>query len=283
MNTGPAIRQVDVMTIPSPLSIAEPWNRIARGYAAEVDWMLAPFSRHAIELSMVTPTASVIDVAAGPGTLALQVARRVRYVAAIDFAASMVDALRIRAREQRVNNLRAVQADGQALPFREAAFHAGFSMFGWMFFPDRAKGLAELRRVLAPGAPLVVSSWAPLASSPLMTAVFGALRAADPAMPPARYDSDSLENPKRLAYELREAGFVNVAVHEHTISVPYESPHELWTRMVRMSAPVAALRERVGEVEWPKRHELAMDYLRSELGEGRGSLPLTAWLGCSVR
>ena len=34
-------------------------------------------------------------------------------------------------------------------------------MFGLMFFPDRAKGFAELFRVLRPGATAVVSSWAP--------------------------------------------------------------------------------------------------------------------------
>jgi len=45
-----------------------------------------------------------------------------------------------------VTGVTAQVADGQALPFADGEFEAAFSMFGLMFFPDRAKGFAELRR-----------------------------------------------------------------------------------------------------------------------------------------
>ena len=46
------------------------------------------------------------------------------------------------------------------------SFDAAFSMFGLIFYSDRARGLQELRRVVRPGAPVVVSSWHPMDTIP---------------------------------------------------------------------------------------------------------------------
>jgi ubiquinone/menaquinone biosynthesis C-methylase UbiE len=255
---------------------------VAEGYADEADRVMAPFSLRALELAQLAPSARVLDVAAGPGTLSLPAAARVAHVTAVDFSEAMNASLRAHAERLGVRNLHVLQADGQALPFEPASFDAAFSMFGWMFFPDRPKGLSELRRVLRPGARLVVSSWAPVQRSPLMAAMFGALHAADPALPAAPvYDPDGLENPERLAAELRVAGFEDVVVHEHTLSVAYPDTAYLWHGMARSSAPLVAMRKRVGEATWSARSELAQQFLAEQLGPGAGSLSTTAWLALS--
>jgi ubiquinone/menaquinone biosynthesis C-methylase UbiE len=51
------------------------------------------------------------------------------------------------------------QADAQALPFEDGAFDSVACQFGVMFFPDKAKGFAEMRRVLQPGGTLVFNVW----------------------------------------------------------------------------------------------------------------------------
>jgi ubiquinone/menaquinone biosynthesis C-methylase UbiE len=271
------------MSTPSPFSVAEPWDLVAEGYAAEASAVMAPFSLRALELVKLTPEAHVLDVAAGPGTLVLDVAKRVAAVTAVDFSTEMNERLRTLAAQRGLSNVRVLEADGQALPLADASFDAGFSMFGWMFFPDRARGLAELHRVLRPGASLVVSSWAPLARAPLMAAMFGALKAADETFVMPAYNPDSLENPDRLASELRAGQFKEVSVHEHTVALQFADSDALWSRMTRSSAPLVSLRKRLGEAVWAARSELARAYLARELGQGAVSLATTAWLGRGLR
>jgi ubiquinone/menaquinone biosynthesis C-methylase UbiE len=271
------------MSTASPFAVVEPWDLVAEGYAAEADRVMAPFSLRAAELAKLGADARVIDVAAGPGTLVLQLAARVASVTAVDFSAEMNAQLQARGAQSGLSNIRVVQADGQALPLPDASFDAAFSMFGWMFFPDRAQGLRELHRVLRPGGTLVVSSWAPLARSPLMAAMFGALRAADETFVTPAYNPDSLENPERLASELRAGGFATVSVQEHTTTLAFDAVDALWSRMTRSSAPLVSLRKRLGEALWRERSELARAYLLRELGSGSLALSTTAWLGYGVR
>lgn len=267
----------------SPLASAEPWDRVAQGYAAEAGAIMAPFSVRAVELTPLAPNARVLDVAAGPGTLSLAIASRVASVVALDFSEEMNTHLRSAAKARGVSNLCVLRGDGQALPLRDGTFDAAFSMFGWMFFPDRPRGLAELKRVLRPGGSLVVSSWAPLTRAPLMDAMFGALRAADPTMPPPSYDPNSLENPARLTAELREAGFAGVAVHEHSATLTFASVDDFWSRMVRSSAPLLMLRDRLGEQVWAERSQTARAFLLREYGDRPAPLSTTAWLGVARR
>ena len=271
------------MSTPSPMSVAEPWDLVAEGYAAEAGSAMAPFSLRALELVKLSKAAEVLDVAAGPGTLALEVAPRVANVTAVDFSAAMNERLQAEAQRRGLSNVRVMQADAQALPLPAASFDAAFSMFGWMFFPDRTRGLSELHRVLRPGASLVVSSWGPLAKSPLMAAMFGALHAADETFVPPTYNPDSLENPDKLASELRAGGFVDVNVRDHTATLTFPNTDELWSRMTRSSAPLVSLRKRLGEALWRERSERSRAYLAHELGSGVLSLSTTAWLGYGVR
>jgi SAM-dependent methyltransferase len=132
------------------------------------------------------------------------------------------------------------------MPFADAAFHAAFSLFGLMFFPDRAKGFAELRRVLRPGGVAVVSSWAPVSRSPLMQLMFGALRAADPSRPEPKDNPLSLENPDLLSQEMTDGGFSDVRVERHEARLAVASADELWHRMARSSAPLVMMQKKLG-------------------------------------
>ena len=252
-------------TRPGPLSTTEPWELVAEGYAEQASWVMEPFSRRALELLGPKADARVLDVAAGPGTLALQLAPSVREVVAIDFSERMVSELLRRATLANLGNLRAVLGDGQALPFAEAEFDAGFSMFGLMFFPDRPQGYRELLRVLKPGAGAVVSSWASFDQSSLMRAMFGALAASDPTFVSPRADVTSLENPDVLAAEMRAAGFERVRVEHVSHDIRPAGSADFWRRMVRSSAPLLLLQKRLGPAEWQRREPLALGYLSEAL------------------
>lgn len=267
---------------PGPLSVVRPWDLVSAGYAAESSSIMLPFSRLAIELARPAPDARVLDCATGPGVLALELAARVARVDAVDFSPAMVAELEQRRSALELDNVFAQVADGQALPFADASFDAAFSMFGLMFFPDRARGFAELHRTLRPGGVAVVSSWAPVAQSPLMILMFGALRAADPTRAAPQTNLLNLENPEVFVREMQQAGFREVRVEPHTHSIHVRDASELWQMLVRGSAPLVMLRERLGPTEWARQAELAQAYLAEQLPQQR-TLSTTAYLGLGRR
>jgi len=243
---------------------------------------MLPFSRDAIDIVRPERTARVLDVAAGSGMLSLEIASRVARVDAVDFSNAMLAKLDEARKERGIENVTAQWADGQALPFEDATFDAGFSMFGLMFFPDRLQGFRELHRVLKPGARAAVSSWAPVDQSPLMTLMFGALRAADPTRAPPQPNLLNLENPARFAQEMTEAGFHDVEVRRLTHAVTVRDPESFWRNLTLSSAPIVLLKQRLGAEEWERQSQLALAYLREQLPEPR-ELTTTAHLGVGTR
>src|SRR6185436_8525892 len=145
----------------SPLASSGPWDLVSSAYAEELVPQLSPYAEDALRLAGVADGARVLDVACGPGTLAMLAARRGARVDALDFAAGMIDQLRSAIARDSIEGVTARIGDGQALPFDGGTYDAAFSMFGLMFFPDRARGFAELRRCLKDGGVAVVSSWLP--------------------------------------------------------------------------------------------------------------------------
>ncbi|MET7769223.1 methyltransferase domain-containing protein [Nocardia sp. NPDC005366] len=262
----------------NPLATAESWDLAAEDYAEFAPAITRPFSARALELAGLTPTSRIIDVAAGTGSLSLSAAGQVASVHAIDFSASMLARLRDGAGAAGFANVETVVADGQALPFEDDRFDAAFSMFGLMFFPDRAKGFAELYRVLRPGGVAVVSSWAPIADSPLMMKMFAACAAADPELQEPQPDFLGLENPEVFASEMLAVGFVGVTIQRHSTSLVFDSAGHLWDTMVLSSAAMQMVRRADGEKLWDERAKAMRDYLSANY-RPNSPLSTTAFLG----
>ncbi|MGX1811685.1 class I SAM-dependent methyltransferase [Nocardia sp. NPDC055321] len=262
----------------SPLAAAGPWDEVAEGYDDVTTEVMLPFAAHALDIANPAPGARVVDVAAGPGTLSIPAAGRVAAVRAIDFSPSMIERLRVHAAAAGHGNIEAVVGDGQALPYADAEFDAAFSLFGLMFFPDRAKGFAELARVLRPGGIAVVSSWAPGDESSLMTLLFDAFQAGIPDFPPLRRNPSSLENPEVFAAELHAAGFAEVSVQAHTAEFTYDSAEQLWHKMTYGNAPLRLTRARTPAAVWAAQERTMIEYLAEHYRPGT-PLATTAWLG----
>jgi ubiquinone/menaquinone biosynthesis C-methylase UbiE len=147
---------------PNMLSAIEPWDLVANGYAETTMQMLAHFADEAIAASRLKPGAVILDVACGPGTLALMVAREGGEVRGIDFSVPMLDIFRQHVERTGLKNISIRHGDAQELPYADNTFDAAFSMFGLMFFPDRRKGCAEIYRTLKPGGTIAATSWAPI-------------------------------------------------------------------------------------------------------------------------
>lgn len=230
-----------------PLATVAPWDLVAEAYAAEVVPTFEHFAHEALLWAGVGSGHRVVDVAAGPGTLSFLAAERGAEVEALDFSPAMVDRLQARLAAGSHRSIHPQVGDGQALPFAEGSFDAGFSMFGLMFFPDRAQGLRELARVVKPGAPVVISSWESMAGIPFFATVFGAMAEAFPpppgAPPPGPF---ALATPEACIAEFEAAGLSSIEVRRAHAPITSNSMDELWAGMQRTNAAVRLLAARVG-------------------------------------
>jgi ubiquinone/menaquinone biosynthesis C-methylase UbiE len=196
----------------NPLSASEPWNLVADGYAETTMLVFEQFADEAIAASKLKPNSTVLDVACGPGTLALRLAQLAAQVHGIDFSEAMLAVFRNKIEQAGHRNIKLHCGDAQTLPYADATFDAAFSLFGLMFFPDRQQGFAEIYRTLKPGGSVAITSWAPVDQSPAMMTMFGALRAIKPDLPQPQRSVTTLENPERFKQEMEEAGFRNVEI-----------------------------------------------------------------------
>jgi SAM-dependent methyltransferase len=231
-------------TPPSPFATPLAWNLVASGYADETLDHFTGYAADALALAGVGPGERVVDVAAGPGSLSLQAAARARDVAALDFSVEMLAELRARMQTRGLTNVDAVEGDGQALPYEDARFDAAFSMFGLMFFPDRARGFAELHRVLRPGGRAVVSSWQPMPRASLLTTVFEALAAELPHLPFGD-GKGPLSDPEDFRREMSAPGFT-VTVEPSVHAREWPTAGAFLTTLRRSLAPLVLLEHNMG-------------------------------------
>jgi SAM-dependent methyltransferase len=264
---------------PSPLATPEPWDLVASAYAAEALPYFERFSREALRLAELPERARIVDVAAGPGTLSLLAAAAGAQVSAIDISERMVAEFRTRAAAAGLAgaiDLR--QGDGQALPFETAAHDGAFSMFGLMFFPDRAAGLREMRRVLRPGRRAIISSWVPFDGP------FGVLMATAREMIPGLPlggGKPPLGSVDEVRDELAAAGFsgISVEIADQTLEAP--SFDAFWDMMERTNAPLVLLKHRLG-ARWSEAAPKIRERVRATLGHGPLVIGRGAFLGVGV-
>lgn len=256
------------------LGTPDPWDAVADGYDVLVRPALATFSAEALALADPQPGARILDVAAGPGTLAELAAPRVREVVAIDFSEEMLR--RCRARTEGLGNVVVRHGDGQALGL-DAEFDAAFSMFGLIFFPDRAAGFASLHRALVPGGTAVVSCWPPPQRSSAMVRGIEATQAAFPDAPEPPQPTDPLQSRDKLRQELEAAGFVDVQIveAEHRFTVTAE---ELWRGVGEGFAPLAYARRSMPDGVWEAAEARALSWLRAH-HDPTEELSYVAYLG----
>jgi len=261
------------------LNTKTPWNMVAEGYAQTTSKIFEGYARAAVNLTNLHSGSHILDVACGPGTLPLLVHKQCQSVTAIDFAERMVTILKDAISAASIDNIDVNCGDAQNLPYEDATFDTAFSMFGLMFFPDRSKGYAEIFRTLKPEGEVVISSWAPVADSPAMQIMFGAIRAMNPDIPEPQTVIDSLENDLFFKNELEQAGFRNVVIHRVTEGYHIDSITGLWNELVKGSAPVTMMKNIMPTEVWIEKEKIALEFLTSELTELPVTLTSDAWLG----
>jgi SAM-dependent methyltransferase len=120
------------------------------------------FEPYAIDLGqrlVALPLTNVLELACGTGAVTRRLAMALPenvFIIATDLSQPMLD------HAAAVGTSRPVewrQADALQLPFDKASFDAVVCQFGVMFFPDRARAYAEVRRVLRSGGVFLFNVW----------------------------------------------------------------------------------------------------------------------------
>jgi ubiquinone/menaquinone biosynthesis C-methylase UbiE len=100
------------------------------------------------------PGMTVLELGPGPGAFTIEAARRVGpagRVIAVDVQPQMLERLRAKAMRFGVDNVEVHQADAYHLPAADGSVDVVYTVTVLPEIPDRARALAEVRRVLKPG------------------------------------------------------------------------------------------------------------------------------------
>ena len=157
----------------------------------------------------------VLDVASGTGeaaVMAVPIVGDTGFVVGADISLEMVKSARVRLDEPLYWP---VNADGQALPFKDGAFDAVVCQLGLQFFPKPAAGLMEFRLVVRDGGMVAVCVNSTSDRQPMWGNLADAV---SPFIAQQQRDvlqmSWSLADPRRLQGLFSEAGFHAIRVEQ---------------------------------------------------------------------
>ena len=263
----------------NPMSTPEPWTLVAEGYVTDTQPVFAQYCRKALELVGYNGFGKVLDVACGPGTLSLLIQREAVEIHSIDFSPGMLECFNREIARRGIANIKTWQMDGQNLEFGDGEFDWAFSIFGLMFFPDRAKGFREILRTLKPGGRAAITAWAPISDSTTMQMMFGAMGAAFQKPEANSAKVLNLEDPDNFRAEMQQAGFTDVTITPFDGTWQVDNVEAFLDSMVRGSAPITMLKNQLGEQAWAEKRAIMLTYLKEKLVNLPVTLNSRAYIG----
>jgi SAM-dependent methyltransferase len=196
------------------------WDGDEGGYwaahADRFDRGVAAYDESFMDAAAISPGDRVLDIGCGTGRTTRDAARAAADGAAlgVDLSSAMLDVARRRATDERLTNVRFVQADAQIHPFETEAFEVAVGRTSAMFFGDRVAGLANVGRALRPGGRLALLTWQRLIDNEWIRELSAALAAGrDMPAPPADAPGPfALAEPDVVKGVLGAAGYTDIAL-----------------------------------------------------------------------
>ncbi|RAU95502.1 class I SAM-dependent methyltransferase [Mycolicibacter senuensis] len=255
-------------------------------HAAIFEAVLAPFADAVIRAADIRPTARVLDIGCGSGTLLQRTAALGATPVGVDISEPMVAAAR-----QRVPEATVLLGDAQTLDLLTAgaAFDRVISRFGVMFFDDPVAAFVNIRRAAAPGARLAFVCWRE-GDNPMFSMGVDVL-AARLESPPAPADPSepgplAFGNAERIREILAEAGWSDIAVEAFDGVCNFgidgsDGVEERLTMILSNRTGQQArteLADRLGEHGWAALVEELRDELRRHRVDGVVRFPGHTWV-----
>jgi SAM-dependent methyltransferase len=170
-----------------------------------------------LDLAGVQESSRVLDVAAGTGESTLMAARRVGpkgHVLAADVSASMLNVAAEAVRQAGLANVETCVMNAENLELDSDSFDAVVCRMALMLFPNPAKALGEMHRVIKPGGKVAVTVHSALENNPYHAIRQEIVRRLGniPWPAPGQPWMFALGAPGLLEGLYREAGFQNISV-----------------------------------------------------------------------
>jgi ubiquinone/menaquinone biosynthesis C-methylase UbiE len=206
----------------------------------------------------------VVDVGAGTGALTVELASRGAHVSAAEPSAPFVAGLR-----QRLPEVDVQEAPAEQLPWPDETFDVSLAQLVIAFMADARGGVAEMRRVVRPGATVAVCMW-DRDRMEMLGAIHRAQRAlaSGGPMPESRTMYRSPEEIEPLFAE----GFTDVTTEPLEVESSYTGFDEFWDALLGGAGPAGAW---AASLEGDRR-DAARAEVHRQLGEHHGAFRLTA-------
>jgi SAM-dependent methyltransferase len=256
------------------------WDDHVSVYEAVFEPFTLQLAQAAIATLRLRSGRSVLDVGAGTGGAALAMAERGFRVTAIDASSHMIARILARSADRGLS-IDAQTMDGQALTFADASFDAALSVLGIILFPDAARGLREMRRVVRPGGSISVVTWTEPQNYELAVELRAAIQSVWPDQPPAPL-------PAQLRYRdeadfralFADAGLGQPAIQRVTARL--EAPSARWlAERIGFAPGMAAMTAGLGHRR-PAVIGHFVDRLETRLGSGPIELTGVAFIGTAA-
>lgn len=214
----------------------------------------------------------ILDVACGTGVVARLAAERIRTgrVVGLDLNTGMLAVARSLPRGAGPN-IEWLEGSVLDLPFEDGRFDLVTCQLGLQFFPDRAKALQEIHRVLVPNGRLALSVYSAIERTPVAQALANALdQHLGPGASVIKRSEHSLSDPNALERVVRDQGFHDLSLQAVTITIRFDSPHD-YVRLQIAATPMADLVNGMSS----EQREVVIDRittaLMTSLGQSAGS------------
>lgn len=226
----------------APASPAEAYDTFV------VPALFAPWAEELLSRAAPRSGERVLDVACGTGAVTLRLPALVAptgKVAGLDISSDLV-AVASRKAAAAGSSVDWRVGSGQEMPFDDGSFDLVLCQQGLQFFPDRLKGAAEIRRVLAGGGRAAIACWRPIEHQPVWAALG---RATERHLGAPFAQPFSLGDAAELRAVLVQAGFRSVEIEEVSRTVRFPDPDRFATMSVHASAAVMPAFANVDAVE----------------------------------
>jgi len=185
----------------------------------------------------------LLELGAGTGDLARRLADLVPEgsLLATDAAQGMVDL--VRDAVAGLPNVTTARVDAEEIPLPNDSVDGVVFQMGLMFVPEPERAAREIRRVLAPGGRVAVSTWAAPEHNPWLTCLgmaamsAGVVAGGPPTGPGGLF---SIGTPEVLRQVLVSGGFADVEVEELPIEARFTSPDDYVDHVSQLAGPLAA-------------------------------------------
>lgn len=215
--------------MPDTDQIAHVFDIVAEGYDREELRQFAFAADRMLMMLKPQPGWRMLDIATGTGQVALSAAQLIKpdgRVQGIDVSSGMLDVAFKNVQRAGLSNIDLHEMDAMQLEFRRDYFDAATCGFGLFFLPDMKAALQSWLDVLKPGAPVIFSTFAEDAFSPLIGQFIDDLKRYAPDF--REEDIDTLNSAEQCEALLREAGYADIQTESKNIGYHLHNADEWW-------------------------------------------------------